>query len=146
MIQSSRSATPSSCASAWPSSTWKPGGSPALLAKGSELGWAHRPIVPTSRMVASGRASASPSNAMKPPMRKMIVFIACRPAAKRAMSASTRLQVPDIDDDRVDLLVVEARTESRHRALLAVLDAVAKEVVVMLVTHQLRPLAGFAAA
>ena len=51
MIQSSFSETPSSCASAWPSSTWKPGGSPALLANGSEFGWAHSPIVPNERMV-----------------------------------------------------------------------------------------------
>ena len=52
--------TPSCCASAWPSSIWKPGGFAVLLANGSEFGCAQRLIEPRSRIAASVRADAGP--------------------------------------------------------------------------------------
>ena len=59
-----------------------------------------------------------------------------------AGSALARLQFADVLDDLVDLLVGESRRECRHRAFLAILDAVANKVIVALGIHQLRTLAG----
>src|SRR3984893_16777179 len=148
MIQSSLSETPSSCASACPSSTWKPGGSPVLLANGSELGWAHSPIVPTERMVSSERASAGPirPGSIRPmTMPTTVERIAFIPFSRFGWMGSLRLQCADIFDDLVDLRVAEGCAERRHRAFLAHLDAILQVVVVSRRIHQLRPLADRAA-
>src|SRR5690349_2844436 len=67
---------------------------------------------------------------------------------KPVLSASTfvRLQATDVAEDLVDLLIAECCAEGRHRTWLAVLDAVADEVVISLAIHELGPLAGGTAA
>src|SRR5260370_17472165 len=63
-----------------------------------------------------------------------------------AGSSLARLQFPDVLDDLVDLCVAEGRTECRHRARLAVLDAVANKVVASFRIHELWSLAAGPAA
>src|SRR6266851_537982 len=135
-IQSGFSATPSWAARARPISIWKPGGSPALLAKGSELGCAQIPIAPSERIVSSDRAATSwpPRQSAARASTGRIAFITISPLIG--------FQLADIFDDRVDLRVVEDFAEGRHGAALAGLDALAEVVVAALRMHQLRPLAG----
>src|SRR4029077_12006509 len=122
MIQSSFSATPSSRATACPSSTWKPGGSAVLLAKGSELGWAHSPIAPSERIASSDRASAEPTRPMAAAWMSGRIFVMLFPdteAPDIAASSVARLQRADIFDDLVDLRVAANGAERWHPALLA---------------------------
>src|SRR6266436_560164 len=139
MIQSSFSETPSSRASACPSSTWNPGGSPALLANGSELGWAHSPSAPSERIVSRDRACAGPirPKLIRPKLIRPLTaptksggmaFMSCSrffvfqaDRSDRAGLSLLRLQRPDVLDDRVDLRLAQGSLERRHRARLAVL-------------------------
>src|SRR5438309_11185095 len=61
-------------------------------------------------------------------------------------SSLTRLQFSDVLDDLIDLRVAEHRTERGHRARLAILDTVTNKLVISFCIHELRPLAGSAAA
>src|SRR5437868_6865977 len=80
-------------------------------------------------------------------MSGRIIFIPCPCADGFGFGGSSlaRLQFPDVFDQLIDLCVAEARTERRHRARLAVLDAVAKNVVASFRVHELWSLAGGAA-
>src|SRR5260221_4853527 len=150
MIQSGLRVTPSWAARARPSSIWKPGGSPALLAKGSELGWAHRPSVPNARIVSSDRAARSwpPSKRAASVASGRSAFMPCLATDGSGLRRSSLigLQLADVLDDRVHLRGVEDFAEGRHRARLADHDAFADEVVAALRVHELRPLAGRPAA
>src|SRR5260221_3983023 len=144
-IQSGFSATLSWAARARPISIWKPGGSPALLAKGSELGCAQIPIAPSERIVSSDRAATSwpPRQSAARGSRGRIAFIAISRVRWAGRSSPLiGFQLADIFDDRLDLRVVEDLAEGRHGAALAGLDALAEIVVAALRVHQLRPLAG----
>src|SRR5271163_2072663 len=149
MIQSIFKPTPSCCARARPNSTWNPGGSAVLLAKGRELGWAHRPIEPMERIVSSDRAPTGPIRPMVATTaseRMTFIFGVPNPNPLQVPEFVRRslvgLQRADIFDDLRDLRVVERCAESRHRAFLAVLDAVDDEFVAALRIHELRPSAG----
>src|SRR5207248_10107930 len=63
-----------------------------------------------------------------------------------AQPSLIRLQRSDVFDDCVDLRIAEDFAESRHRAFLAELDALAEEIIVVRRIHELRPLAGAPAA
>src|SRR5258708_37046870 len=128
--------TPRRRASAWASYPWKAWRLPSLLAKGSELGWAHSTMVPLSLIWAKPRAAAGAPGSSARARR------AARPAARLAGTGrvpSVALEMADVVDDALDLRVAERALEGRHRAFLAVLYAVDDEGVAALGARELWP-------
>src|SRR5262249_53416187 len=119
--------TPSSRASARPSSIWKPGGS-ARLANGSALAWAHSVMTPRVSIASRVRAPAGD--------RETSAASASRPARQGVLAVIRRLrpsgliaQAANVGHDRAKLLVVETLAEGRHARRLAVLDLIDDEFV-----------------
>src|SRR5712692_5219400 len=78
--------------------------------------------------------------------RIAFIFLVPRRMDQMARPFLIGLQRSDVLQDRIDLRFAEDLAKSRHRALLAELDAVAEEVVTARRIHELRPLAGGPAA
>src|SRR6266567_1400413 len=78
--------------------------------------------------------------------RIAFIFLVPRRMDQIARPFLIGLQRSDVLEDRIDLRFAEGFAKSRHRALLAELDAVAEEVVTARRIHELRPLAGGPAA
>ncbi len=87
-----------------------------MLAKGSELGWAHNPSAPDERIASRVRACAGPDSPMTAPTTSGRTVFIPRPridGSGLGDSSLARLQGADVVDDLVDLRVGEGPAEGR---------------------------------